>query len=335
MTPAPVVEPAPAPVIDQTPAPVVEPAPAPVIDQTPAPVVEPAPAPVEPAPAPVIDETPVAVEPAPAPVVEPRPRRWSMSAAPVVEPAPAPVVDPAPAPVVPAPAPVVEPAPVPVVEPAPAPVVEPAPAPVVEPAPAPAVVQPPPAAAVEPAPAVAPAPAPVAESKTASLAVVDSGIRELGCGAAGCLGLCGRVVRFDARAGRAARAFRHVAGFGRLRATERRARHLRPVPSERSGRPAPVTYRSDSCQRRPGGPDGPSRRRPALLRRRWCCRPRRVGRSLAMRGRRPTSGRRSRPRPGTVAAAGRVRRRPDRPAALRPEPAAPLRAGCRRPRCLT
>ena len=109
--PAPVVVPAPA-----------SKAPAPVVVPAPAPVVIPAPAPIVPAPAPVVAPAPAPVVPAPAPVVVPAP-----IPAPVVVPAPAPVVVPAPAPVVPAPAPVVVPAPAPVV-PAPAPVVVPAPA---------------------------------------------------------------------------------------------------------------------------------------------------------------------------------------------------------------
>ena len=105
---APVVEPAPAPVVAE---------PAPVV----APVVEPAPAPVaaEPAPvaAPVAEPVPAAAEPAPvvAPVVEPAPAPVAAEPAPVA----APVAEPAPAPVVAEPAPVVAP----VAEPAPAPVV--------------------------------------------------------------------------------------------------------------------------------------------------------------------------------------------------------------------
>ena len=94
--PAPVVVPAPA-----------SKAPAPVVVPAPAPVVIPAPAPIVPAPAPVVAPAPAPVVPAPAPVV-PAP-----IPAPVVVPAPAPVV-PAPAPVVvpaPIPAPVVVPAP--------------------------------------------------------------------------------------------------------------------------------------------------------------------------------------------------------------------------------
>ena len=122
---APVVEPAPAPVVAEPApvvAPVVEPAPAPVVAEPApvvAPVVEPAPAPVaaEPAPvaAPAVETAPapapLAAEPAPvaAPVAEPVPA--------AAEPAPvaAPVVEPVPAAAEPAPvaAPVVETAPVP------------------------------------------------------------------------------------------------------------------------------------------------------------------------------------------------------------------------------
>ena len=242
--------------------------------------VDPAPAPVvDPAPAPVIDQTPVAVEPAPAPVgAIPRRHRWSIrrpwrssrcphrssiprrhrwsirrpwrssrcphrSSIPrrhrwsIRRPRRARARRPHRW-----------------SRPRPHRSSSPASAPVVESAPAPAVVQPSPAA-VEPA-------AGRGAGTRAGGRVQEcfSGrgrlrFRELGCGAAGCLGLCGRVVRFDAGAGRAARVVRHVACFRRLRAAERRERRLRRVPSERLGRSAPVTYRSDSCQRRPGGPD--------------------------------------------------------------------------------
>lgn len=130
--PAPVAEPAPAPVEA---APVAEPAPAPVVEE--APVTEPAAAPVEaapvaePAPAPVVEEAPVA-EPAPAPVVEEapatEPAAAPVEAAPAVEPAPAPtpVVEPEPAPAVQA-APVADPVPQPAPAPQPAPVPQPVP----------------------------------------------------------------------------------------------------------------------------------------------------------------------------------------------------------------
>ena len=130
---APVVAPAPAPVV-------VAPSPAPV-------VVAPSPAPVVVAPSPA----PVVVAPSPAPVV--------------VAPSPAPVVvAPSPAPVVVAPSP----APV-VVAPSPAPVVvAPSPAPVVvAPSPAPVVVAPSPAPVV-----VAPSPAPVVTSPRLTAPVV-------------------------------------------------------------------------------------------------------------------------------------------------------------------
>ena len=187
--------------------------------------------------APVMDQTPTPAEPTPAPVVDPAP-------APVVEPAPALVLDPAPAPVV-------EPAPAPVVEPAPAPVVEPAPALVVEPAPAP-VARPRPHRSSSPRRHRSwcsrrrrrSSPHRPWRRHPRRCRVQDcfSGrgrlrFRQLRCGAVGCLGLCGRAVRFDGGAGRAARALRHVACFRRLRAAERREGH--PRPSHASGPAAP------------------------------------------------------------------------------------------------
>ena len=91
---APVEEPAPAPVAEET-APVVEPAPvaepAPIAEPVPEPVVEPVP---EPSPAPVVEE------PAPVPVAEsaPAPVFDQAAPAPAAEPQPAPAPAPAPAP---------------------------------------------------------------------------------------------------------------------------------------------------------------------------------------------------------------------------------------------
>ncbi len=118
-----IVDETPAPVVAQT-APVVAPAPQPVVAPAPIPEPVPAPAPIpEPVPAPAPIPEPV---PAPAPIPEPVP-----APAPIPEPvpAPAPIPEPVPAPA-PIPEPVPAPAPIPEPVPAPAPIPEPVAAPI-------------------------------------------------------------------------------------------------------------------------------------------------------------------------------------------------------------